>query len=196
MGLFGLGSRPKDDWSVMSSIVRAESTLRSRREVTPSRRAGILYRPEDIPFLNDLEKELRPILNDGPEATKTAYRIEDDEHETRWVILEDGNFSDLVSSTYTVGNAMAVNGAGQQRVAAVFEFYRGGAPDSEGDWSSGSPGYWIYRYDRQRFYPFVPEEGTDRNRPAEVEISQIMRRAGISVDKQLEEWRPIGGIPF
>lgn len=180
----------------MSSIVNAESKLRSRREVTPSRRAGILYRPDDIPFLNTLEKELRTILYEGPEATKTTYSIEDDEHETRWVILEDGNFSDLVSSTYTVGNAMAANGAGEQRVAAVFELYRAGAPASGGDWSSGSVGYWIYRYDRQRFYPFVPEEGTERNRPAEVEISRIMRRVGISVDKQLEEWRPIWGIPF
>ena len=180
----------------MSSIVRAESKLRSRREVTPSRRAGILYRPADIAFLNNLEKELAPILNDGPGATKTAFRLEDDEHETRWVILEDGNFGDLVSSTYTVGNAMVANDAGEQRIAAVLEFYRAGTPDGEGEWASGSAGYWIYRYDRQRFYPFVPEEGTDRNRPAEVEISHIMRRVGITVDNRLEEWRPIWGIPF
>ena len=182
----------------MSSVIRAESKLRSRREVTPSRRAGVLYRPDDIPFLNGLESQLGVILHEGAGATKTGYRVEDDEHETRWVILEDGNFTDLVSSTYTVGNAMALNAAADQRIAAVFEFYRGVSPNPDADagWCSGAAGYWIYRFDRQRFYPFVPEEGNDRNRSAEIEISQIMNRAGMAVEEKLEEWRPIWGIPF
>ncbi len=176
--------------------MRAESQLRARKEVTPSRRAGLLFRPADIPFLNTLETDLRGILNEGDTGTKTSFQIEDDEHGTRWVILEDGNFSDLVSSTYTVGNAMVQNGAADQRIAAVFEFYRAAVGTGGGDWAAGSNGYWIYRYDRQKFYPFVPEEASERNRPAEMQISQMMRRAGVAVDKALEEWRPIWGIPF
>ncbi len=60
----------------------------------------------------------------------------------------------------------------------------------------GERGYWIYRYDRKQFYPFVPQAPSDRNRPAELQISRMMRRAGITVDGTLEEWRPIWGIPF
>ena len=180
----------------MSTVVRAESNLRAQKEITPARRAGLLYRPADIPFLNSLEDQLREILSSGSSATKTSYRLEEDEHDTRWVVLEDANFQDLVSSTYTVGNAMAHNGAADRRIAAVFEFYRTSVSGDAGEWSSGSNGYWIYRYDRQKFYPFVPEDGRDRNRPAEMQISQMMRQAGISVEKALEEWRPIWGIPF
>ena len=180
----------------MSTVVRAEAKLRARKEITPSRRSGILFRPDDIPFLERLDLELKAILNDGPGATKTAHRVQDDEHDTRWVILEDGNFADLVSSTYTVGNAMVQNGAAEHRIAAVFEFYRAAVVSENGDWAAGSNGYWIYRYDRQQFYPFVPNEDNDRDRPAELEVSQMMRKAGVTVDKALEEWRPIWGIPF
>ena len=82
-------------------------------------------------------------------------------------------------------------------IAAVFEFYRGGGLDSsENDWAPGTIGYWVYRYDRQRFYPFVPEGDEERNRPGELQISRMMSKANVTVEKELEEWRPIWGIPF
>ena len=198
MSLFGRKSGPVDDWEVMRTILRAETQLHGEHEISPSRRAGLLYRPdENNEFLQGLDRELIHILNEGDGATKTSGRIETDDHGTSWVVLDDGNFEDLVSSLYTVGNAMAHNDAGPLRIAAVFEFYRGGGLDSdENDWAPGTIGYWVYRYDRQRFYPFVPEGEEERNRPGEMQISRMMRRANVSVEKELEEWRPIWGIPF
>ncbi len=121
MSLFGRKSGPVDDWEVMRTLLRAESQLHNAREISPSRRAGILYRPdENNKFLAGLEKELIHILNEGDGATKTAGRIETDDHGTSWVVLDDGNFEDLVSSVYTIGNAMAHNDASQLLIAAVF----------------------------------------------------------------------------
>jgi len=114
-------------------------------------------------------------------------------------ILDDGDFPDLVSSVYTVGNAMAHNGAADNRLAAVFQFYRGftgTTPEDAQGWAPGEHSYWIYRFDRKQFYPFVPQQNEERNRPAEIQISRLMRRCGVSVDRTLEEWRPIWGIPF
>ncbi|NQW18977.1 MAG: hypothetical protein HQ478_16010 [Chloroflexi bacterium] len=197
MPIFSRNQEPVDDWMVIQTILHAESQLHGQSQITPSRRAGILFRPdENNGFLTTLERELIHILNEGEGATKTASRIEDDDHGTRWVVLDDGNFEDLVSSVYTIGNAMTHNDAAQLRIAAVFEFYRSGSSSGEDDWAPGSVGYWVYRYDRQRFYPFVPEGDEERNRPAETQISQMMRSANISVEKEVEEWRPIWGIPF
>ena len=197
MPIFSRKQEPVDDWSVIQTILYAESELHGKSQITPSRRAGILYRPDDgNEFLSTLERQLIHILNEGDGATKTAGRIEDDEHGTSWVVMDDGNFQDLVSSVFTVGNAMQYNEAEQNRIAAVFEFYRSGSSSGEDDWAPGSVGYWVYRYDRQRFYPFVPEGVDERNSAAEEQISQMMRSANVSVEKEIDEWRPIWGIPF
>ena len=105
MPIFSRNQEPVDDWTVIQTILHAESQLHGRSEITPSRRAGILYRSDDSnQFLASLERQLIHILNEGEGATKTAGRIEDeDEYGTQWVVLDDGNFEDLVSSVYTIG---------------------------------------------------------------------------------------------
>ena len=84
----------------------------------------MIYRhSDDIEFLADIESQLKAVLYTGEGATKTSFDVRDDDQGMRWVVLEDGNFSDLVSSTYTVGNAMGANGASGNLLAAVFELY-------------------------------------------------------------------------
>lgn len=203
MGLFGRG-RPRDDWEYISSLTRACEKLFARREIVPSRRAGIVFRPAEIQFLNDLKSQLGPILHEGEGATKTGFEIVEDAHSTRWVVLDDGNFSDLVSSVYTVGNAMQANGAREQRLAAVFQFYPGAnlpASIEARDWRPGSAGYFIYSYVRHAYYPFIPlpkdDQGKDqRDRPAELAMGAVMRKAGIVTDRSLENWYALWGIPF
>lgn len=195
------GKRPqatKTDWSVMSSIIRAEQRLMARGEISPSRRGGLIFRQdESIPFLRELKQELDPILYSGQGATKTAFEIEDDEHGMRWIVMEDGNFEDLVSSIYTVGNAMGANGAGENLLAAVFELYFTGTVD-DNSFRSGLRTYWIYRYDRKSFYPFVPtgDSTGERDKLSEVSLASRARRQGMVIERSMEEWMGLWGIPF
>lgn len=196
--LFGKRPQAKTDWSVISTIIRAEQRLMARGEISPSRRGGLIFRDdESVPFLRNLKQELDPILYSGPGATKTAFEIQDDEHGMRWIVMEDGNFSDLVSSIYTVGNAMGANGASGNLLAAVFELYFTGAVD-DNSFRSGLRTYWIYRYDRKAFYPFVPtgESTGDRDKPTEVSLASRARRQGMSIERSMEEWMGLWGIPF
>jgi hypothetical protein len=198
MGFFGGNKTPKDDWSAMSTVIKAEAKLQALGEITPSRRAGVIYRHSDeIPFLKSIESELKPVLYVGEGATKTAFNIQDDDRGMRWVVLEDGNFGDLVSSVYTVGNAIGANGGADNLLAAVFELYFTGTVE-DNTYRSGLRTYWIYRYDRKAFYPFVPtgdSEG-DRDRPTEARLGQDLRKHGLAIEKSLTEWMGLWGIPF
>ena len=182
----------------MSTVIKAEARLQALGEITPSRRAGVIYRdnPENA-FLGDIKNELNPILYSGQGATKTAFEIHDDDRGMRWIVLEDGNFNDLVSSVYTVGNAIGANGAGDSLLAAVFELYFTGTVE-DNTYRSGLRTYWIYRYDRKAFYPFVPtgENEGERDRPTEARLGQDLRKHGLSIEKSLTEWMGLWGIPF
>ncbi len=182
----------------MSSIIRAEQRLMARGEISPSRRGGLIFRQDDsVPFMRDLKQELDPVLYSGPGATKTAFEIQDDEHGMRWVVMEDGRFEDLVSSVYTVGNAMGANGAAENLLAAVFELYFTGTVD-DNSFRAGLRTYWIYRYDRKSFYPFVPTGETtgERDKPTEVSLASRARRQGMVIERNMEEWMGLWGIPF
>ncbi|MDA1296952.1 MAG: hypothetical protein O3B04_02985 [Chloroflexi bacterium] len=196
--LFGKRPQTRTDWSAMASIISAEQKLMARGEISPSRRGGLIYRnDESVPFLRNLKQELDPVLYSGPGATKTAFEIQDDEQGMRWIVMEDGDFSDLVSSVYTVGNAMGANGAASNLLAAVFELYFTGAVD-DNSFRSGLRTYWIYRYDRQSFYPFVPtgDATGERDKPTEVSLASRARRQGMVIERNMEEWMGLWGIPF
>jgi hypothetical protein len=182
----------------MSTLIQAEQRLMARGEISPSRRGGLIYRDDQsIPFLRDLKQELDTVLYSGPGATKTGFEIQDDDHGMRWIVMEDGDFADLVSSVYTAGNAMGANGAAENLLAAVFELYFTGAVD-DNSFRSGLRTYWIFRYDRKSFYPFVPtgESTGDRDKPTEVSLASRARRQGMSIERSMEEWMGLWGIPF
>ena len=198
MGWFSRTKTSKDHWSAMSSVTRVETKLQELGEITPSRRAGVIYRNSDeIAFLSNIETELKTVLHVGEDATKTAFNIKDDDRGMRWVVLEDGNFNDLVSSVYTVGNAIGLNSGLDNILAAVFELYFTGELEDR-TYRSGLRTYWIYRYDRKAFYPFVPtgdKEG-DRDRPTEARMGHDLRKQGLIVERSLTEWMGLWGIPF
>lgn len=198
MGLFSRTKTPKNDWSAMSTVIKAEAKLQSLGEITPSRRAGVIYRnDENNQFQSDIKSELNTVLYVGDGATKTNFEITDDDRGMRWIVLEDGDFNDLVSSVYTVGNAIGMNGGSDNLLAAVFELYFTGTVE-DNTYRSGLRTYWIYRYDRKTFYPFVPtgdNEG-ERDRPTEARLGQDLRKHGLVIEKSLTEWMGLWGIPF
>ena len=94
MGWLSRNKTPQSDWSAVSSVIKVEAKLQSLGEITPARRAGVIYRhSDDISFLKDLGTELSAVLYEGQGSTKTTFKIADDDRGMRWIILEDGNLS-------------------------------------------------------------------------------------------------------
>ena len=189
-------------WDSMSSVSRMVASFKRGSEAVSSRRqAGIVFRHDDaVPFLDSLSDHLNTILYEGPGATKTAYEITDDDHGMRWAILNDGNFDDLLSSIFTVSNAIKMNGGSPNLLAAVFHIdFANHAVNPEVHAGTGFVNaYLIYRFDRDSYYPFVPtgDNPGERDRETERMLGSSIRSAGLKTENAMTEWLGLWGIPF
>ena len=200
--LFGGGSSRDDTWSTMSSLSGMLARMHSAGVAASARRhAGVIFSPDDSnPFLADLKSNLDDVLYVGPGATKTAVEIRDDEYGMRWVILDDGSFPDLLSSTYTVANAMRHNGGARNLLAATFhmDFATSMLASPPTGANAVVESYLIYRFDRNRYYPFVPEPQLEERRDADAEfqLGNAMRGHGLALDGERRQWLGLWDIPF
>ena len=140
---------------------------------------------------------MRTLLEVSGRATGTRFEVKDDEFGTRWVVLDDPDFEDLVSLIHTITETIVDHGFADRLLAAVFGFE-----------FQGRPAYWLYNYKAGRFYPFVPiQSGADcpvgadwgsreRDYATEMRIGEIMREEKIPVQRKLENWYALWGIPF
>ena len=199
---FGRKKSADTMWDSMSSVSRMVTDFKREGEsVSPRRQAGVVYRHDDgVPFLGSLRDQLDAILYEGPSATKTAYEITDDDHGMRWAILNDGNFDDLLSSIFTVSNAIKMNGGGPNLLAAVFQLdFANHAVNPQVPAGTGFVNaYLIYRFDRESYYPFVPtgDKPGERDRETERMLGSSIRSAGLKTENAMAEWLGLWGIPF
>ena len=202
----------------MSSISVMLSRLDEAGVAASARRySGVIFEPDvSNPFLVDLKTNLDDILYIGPGATKTAVEIKDDVYGMRWVILDDGSFPDLLSSTYTVANAIRQNdGAGNILAASFHLDFASSIITSPSPAAAGNTiveSYVIFRFDRNRYYPFIPEpgpvQGSDparkpdpdrepgRDAVTETQLGAAMRNHGLAVEGDPRNWLGLWDIPF
>ncbi len=183
--LFGRSKLKKGNRERFFSIITAADSLRGRTDLRPGEKAGIVFNPVESTFFETLETELRDLLKISGQATGTRYEITDDGLGTRWVVLDDRRFEDLVSTIHLVGETIGEHGFSDRLLASVFRF------DYE-----GKQAYWVYYIKRGSFYPLVLAGEKQRDNAAEMRLSALMEDEKIPVERDLERWYPLWGIPF
>ena len=183
--IFGHTKLRPPDREQFFSIIGAAYNLEARIDLRSTHRAGIVVNPVESSYFDNLYSEIRTLLDVSGRSTGTRFEIRDDEFGTRWVILDDPDFEDLVSLIHTVTETIADHGFADRLLAAAFgfEFERRNA-------------YWLYNYKQGRFYPFVPTGNRERDYATEMRIGEIMREEKIPVQRKLENWYALWGIPF
>ncbi|MBA31063.1 MAG: hypothetical protein CL748_00830 [Chloroflexi bacterium] len=198
LNIFTTSRKNLTDWDILLTLDKAQRELYQRGEISAARKAGVVFHPNDENFyLGNLQKELNTALYTGEGSTKTSFNILDDSHSTKWVVLEDGKFYDLLSSIFTVGNAIKSNGGEENIIGLVFEFFFSDKQKSQ-ETIETTKVYLIYRYDLKAFYPFVPtgDNQGDRARPIETRLGYALKNYGLTIESRLEKWLGIWGIPF
>ena len=157
------------------SIVGAAHSLDARTNLHPANLAGVVVNPVESSYFDNLDTEIRDLLSVSGSATGTRFEVLDDDFGTRWVVLDDPDFEDLVTTIHTITETVIDHGFADRLLASAFKFQR-------------RPAYWLYNYKQGRFYPFVPTASRERDYATEMRLGEIMREERIPVEGRLERW--------
>ncbi|MCH8309670.1 MAG: hypothetical protein IIB17_04140 [Chloroflexi bacterium] len=184
-GLFGRTKIKNADRDTFFAIIGAADELQGNADLRVLGKAGIVMNPAESVYFDRLDSELRALLRIGGRSTGVRYEIIDDEFGTRWVALDAPNFEDMVSALHLIGETVADHGFGDRLLASVFTFE-----------FQGQKVYWIYNYKTGKFYPFVATGCHQRDNATEMRLGEIMKEQQIPVERKLENWYALWGIPF
>ncbi len=179
--LLGRGKLPKPKADKLFAMSTAYVTLTTNLGLAPTG-AGICFRPLEASRFASAEIELRELLQQSCKETNTQYTIKKDSYGYTWVILNDPDFEDLVTTSYMVSETLKEKDFGEQLLCTVFKF------------SGDSTVYWIYNFKQATFYPFVPKEKPKRDSSYEFRLRSIMEKE-LPIEKEVERWYPLWDIP-
>ncbi|MCS7207904.1 MAG: hypothetical protein NZ951_08290 [Dehalococcoidia bacterium] len=188
--LFRKRARPQSQQDRLLALASARLTLETVHRVRPTGSAGICFRPQSSSAFETLLADLPGLLGIAQREAGTRFRIAADDYGTRWIILKDDDFEDLLSAVQLAADTFRERGFREQLLAAVFPFRS--EPDFQG---KSTLVVWIYHFRRATFYPFIPRPNQKRDTAQELAIAAKMEK-DLPVEKTLENWYPLWGIPF
>ncbi|MDS0295968.1 PspA-associated protein PspAB [Halogeometricum luteum] len=151
--------------------------------------AALCFSSVDSTDFEETVEEVEAILKAGEEETGTDFRVQEDSHGWEWVVLEDDDPEDLVTSIHFAADEFIERGYGSRLLAAVFGFER-----------DGDRAYWVYSFRRGAYYPFAPDRGREQNDRVLMKLESVLDgELGLESDK--EYWYPMwpdreGGHPW
>jgi|TARA_Y100000817_G_scaffold302031_1_gene282571 hypothetical protein len=179
-----------DLWGNFQIILDEISNSKSR--ICLLDKSGILISDHtNNDFTKNIKKNIKEILNEGESATKTLVDVIDDSSDMYWLILEDLNSNDLLSSLYTCINALNANDSLSNILALVIPLELLLEDTKEKI-------YLIYRVDTKSFYPFSPNSDDEkiRNKDNEKDLYNYLIRRKVNLENTEKKWLGIWGIPF
>jgi len=177
---------PDDLWGMSTAYVTMEADL----DYEQSGLAALCFATVDSTSFTSALENVETILNAGEVETGTRAEFVGDSHGYQWIVLEDEEFEDLVTSIHFAADELIEQEYGSRLLAAVFAFEkRGGDPRSVGD--AGKTAYWVYSFRRGAYYPFVPEScQRERDSGAEFKLQSVLD-GELTVENEKSYWYPL-----
>jgi hypothetical protein len=186
--LFGRTKPVQSKSEALFAMATASVTLATKLNLQPSGNAGVVFRPVESSYFRQAEQDLTDLLQISKKDDQIDVQSQTDEYGYRWILLNDSRFEDLVANIHMVSLTLTDKGFGDQLLAAVFRTNQRDA--------GNRAVYWIYNYKRGKFYPFVPQGGSQqRDMAAEMQFATIMD-GELPMEKSPEYLYPLWGIPF
>jgi hypothetical protein len=141
--------------------------------------AALCFSSVDSTDFEDTLREVRDILEAGEAETGTTASVRMDQQGYHWVVLEDSDPEDLVTSIHFAADTFIERGYGSRLLAALFAFEK----DSRHV-------YWIYSFRRGSYYPFAPTTGRERDQSAEFKLQSVLD-GELTVEGDTSYWYPL-----
>jgi hypothetical protein len=181
--ILGKTKLPEPKTDKLFAISTAAVTLEASLGYKADGKAGVCIKPMESSRYEAARAEIEELLKLSIKETGTQYKIEKDEYNYVWVVLEDPDFEDLVTNIQMVSQVLMEQGFGTQLLAAVYRF-RGEAVI-----------YWIFNFKLGSYYPFVPSSGQQRDTSREFRLKTIMEKE-MPIEKDESKWYPMWGMPL
>lgn len=181
--LLGRTRVPKSNEDRLFAMSTAAIGLQASAGITPSGRAGIVFKRLPPGRFDQLKKDMVDLLRLQGEGD--GLRLEDstDGLGFDWLIMVGADFEDAIAAIHSAATSLLEEGLGDLLLAVAFRFERAGQPE-----------YWIYGYKQATFYPFVPVGDHQRDNAEELRLAAL-GRAELPVEPTLERWYALWGIP-
>lgn len=174
--LFGRSKLKEARGEALFALSTAVVTLEHDLGLRPAGSAAVVFKPLSAGDFVRAENDLQELLDVAARESGSKLRRKSDEFGYEWLVVEDPEFEDLVTTVHLVGSELQARGFGPQLLAALFKF--------EGP---GHPVYWIYGYKRGTFWPFVPTGEHERDNAEELELKAKLE-SELPIEPDLAMW--------
>jgi hypothetical protein len=168
---------PEDLFGMSTAYLTMEADL----DFVPVGAAALCFSSVDSTDFAAAVDEVETILRVGEEDTGTVFRRHEDDHGYHWVVLEDSDPEDLVTSVHFAADTFVEEGYGSRLLAAAFGFERP---------RDGARAYWIYSFRRGAYYPFAPTGGHERDNRLEFKLQSVLD-GELDVEGDESYWYPL-----
>jgi hypothetical protein len=166
------------------ALSTARITLQADLGITPGGSAAVCFKPLSAGEFVRAENELQDLLEVAAASSDSRIRRKSDEYGYEWLVVEDEDFEDVVTTVHLVASELKGRGFGPQLLAAIFRF--------EG---SDGPVFWIYGYKRGTFWPFVPKGEQERDNAAELQLQAKLERE-LPIEPDISRWFAMFDAPL
>ena len=183
--LFGRKKLKEASGERLFALSTARVTLETEIGLKPSGAAAICFKPLSASEFVRAENELQELLEVAARSSGSRIRRKSDEYGFEWLIVEDPDFEDLVTTVHLVSSELQARGFGPQLLASIFRFD-----------GARHPVYWIYGYKRGAFWPFIPTgKDQERDNAEELELKAKLERE-LPIEADISRWFAMFDAPL
>jgi hypothetical protein len=184
--LFGRKKLKEAVGEKLFALSTARVTLQAELGLRPAGVAAVCFKPLSASEFVRAENEMQALLEAVAQSSGSRIRRKSDEYGFEWLVVEDPELEDLVTTVHLVASELASRGFGPRLLAAIFKF--------ESD--DGQPVFWIYGFKRGAFWPFVPTgEAQERDNAKELELKAKLERE-LPIEPDLTRWFAMFDAPL
>jgi hypothetical protein len=175
--LFGRKKLKEASGERLFALSTARITLETELGLKSAGSAAVCFKPLSAGEFVRAENEMQELLDLAARSSDSRIRRKSDEYGFEWLIIEDPDFEDLVTTVHLVTSELQARGFGPQLLASIFRFDGG-----------KHPVYFIYGYKRGAFWPFVPTgKDQERDNAEELELKAKLEKE-LPIEQDISRW--------